>query len=55
LNWKQVEDGSWKPPRKQSPSGKASRYDLARDLAGAVQGRAKDRADNPDYMDGFAK
>jgi predicted transcriptional regulator len=33
----------------------ASCYDLARDLAGAVQGLPRDLASNPSYMEGFGE
>ena len=41
--------------RKQPPAGKASCYDLARDLAGSVKGLPSDLADNPKYMNGFGQ
>jgi predicted transcriptional regulator len=50
-----VRESLEKALRKQSRAEAASCYDLARDLAGAVKGLAKDLADNPDYMDGFAQ
>jgi predicted transcriptional regulator len=40
---------------RQKPSGSASCYELARDLAGAVKGMPKDLADNPKYMEGFGE
>jgi len=40
---------------RQTSSGTASCYELARDLAGAVRGLPKDLADNPKYMDGFGE
>lgn len=41
--------------RKQVPRGKASCYDLSRDLAGSIKGLPADLAENPKYMDGFGK
>jgi len=41
--------------RKQSPVGKGSCYELARDLAGSVKGLPADLAENPRYMDGFGQ
>jgi Ribbon-helix-helix protein, copG family len=41
--------------RKASPSGVASCYDQARDLAGSVRGLPADLADNPKYMEGFGQ
>jgi hypothetical protein len=39
----------------QPPPGAISCYDLARDLAGTVNGLPKDLADNPKYMEGFGQ
>jgi hypothetical protein len=39
----------------QSPAGAVSCYDLARDLAGTVEGLPKDLADNPEFMEGFGQ
>jgi hypothetical protein len=41
--------------RRRSPAGAVSRYDLARDLAGAVKGLPRDLADNPEYMGRFGQ
>ncbi len=35
--------------------GKATCYDLARDLAGSMKGLPRDLATNPKYMKGFGK
>ncbi len=35
--------------------GKATCYDLARDLAGSVKGLPRDLATNPKYLDGFGR
>lgn len=35
--------------------GKASCYDLARDLAGSIKGLPRDLATNPRYMDEFGQ
>ncbi len=37
----------------RNPSGAASCYDLARDLAGSVKGLPRDLATNARYMKGF--
>ena len=39
----------------QESPGTGSCYDLARDLAGSVEGLPRDLADNPKYMDGFGQ
>ena len=39
----------------QPPAGSVSCYDLARDLAGTVQGLPEDLADDPRCMDGFGQ
>lgn len=41
--------------QEQPSAGKASCYDLARDLAGSVKGLPKDLADNPKYLQGFGE
>ena len=38
-----------------SAGGKATCYDLARDLAGSLKGLPRDLATNPKYMEGFGK
>ncbi|HOY60245.1 MAG TPA: ribbon-helix-helix protein, CopG family [Verrucomicrobiota bacterium] len=35
--------------------GKATCYDLARDLAGSVKGLPRDLATNPKHLDGFGR
>lgn len=40
---------------RQATPGAASCYDLARDLAGAVEGMPKDLTENPKYMKGFGE
>ena len=35
--------------------GKATCYDLARDLAGSVKGLPRDLATNPKYLEGFGR
>ncbi len=39
----------------QESPGTGSFCDLARDLAGSVEGLPRDLADNPKYMDGFGQ
>jgi hypothetical protein len=39
----------------RSPPGKASCYDLARDLAGVLKGLPRDLATNPAYMKDFGR
>ena len=39
----------------QPSAGKASCYDLARDLAGSIKGLPKDLADDPKYLEGFGQ
>ena len=41
--------------RRRSDRGAASCYDLARDLAGKVDGLPRDLATNPKYMKGFGE
>jgi len=41
--------------RRRSRRGAASCYDLARDLAGTVDGLPRDLASNPKYMEGFGE
>jgi hypothetical protein len=36
-------------------SGKATCYDLARDLAGSLKGLPRDLATNPKFMEGFGQ
>ena len=38
-----------------APDGKASCYDLARDLAGSVKGLPRDLATHPKYLEGFGR
>ena len=46
-----VEAALWHRSRR----GAASCYDLARDLAGSVEGLPHDLAGNPKYMEGFGE
>jgi hypothetical protein len=39
----------------RTTGGKASCYDLARDLAGSLKGLPRDLATNPKYMEGFGR
>ncbi len=39
----------------RASGGKATCYDLARDLAGSVKGLPRDLATNPKYLDGFGR
>lgn len=38
-----------------SRGGKATCFDLARDLAGSLKGLPRDLATNPKYLDGFGR
>ncbi|HOB97476.1 MAG TPA: CopG family transcriptional regulator [Verrucomicrobiota bacterium] len=39
----------------RASGGKATCYDLARDLAGSVKGLPRDLATNPEHLDGFGR
>ncbi len=39
----------------RTAGGKATCYDLARDLAGSLKGLPRDLATNPKYMEGFGQ
>jgi hypothetical protein len=41
--------------QEQTSGGKASCYDVARDLAGTVKGLPEDLADDPRHMEGFGR
>lgn len=50
-----VRESLEKALRRRSSRGVASCYDLASDLAGAVEGLPRDLATNPKYMKGFGE
>ncbi len=50
-----VRDSLEKALRKPSLHRAVSCYDLARDLAGTLNGLPKDLAENPKYMEGFGQ
>jgi len=41
--------------RRRSGRGRATCFDLARDLAGSLKGLPHDLANNPKYMEGFGE